>query len=167
MKFSPQTEVSFKALKLICLGFFLIFSTSTAYAQVSVYTTQNLSFGAFILGNSGGSVTVSNTGVRSATGDLVLAGLGVFYFPATLEIEAPSGTLITISYSINNQLTSTNGGTIMLTPGVPDKGYSFPTNVSPPQRTSINIGGTLNLGTQQSNPPGNYSGTFNINFIYQ
>ena len=154
--------------QFIYVGCLVMASTFTTQAQtVSVYPIQDLSFGAFILGNTGGSVTVSHNGNRSSTGDLILANLGVFYFPATIEIEAPAGTIISILNGPNTQLSGSNGGSVTLSLGASDKGSSFTTTVSAPQRTTVSIGGTLTVGNQQSNPAGNYSGTFSVTFIEQ
>jgi hypothetical protein len=162
-------KVIYKAIgQFFGAGCILLATAFSARAQtVSVYPTQDLSFGAFILGNSGGSVTVSHTGDRSATGDLTLANLGVFYFPATIEIEAPVGTVISILNGPNTQLSGSNGGTITLSLGTSDKGATFTTTAVSPQRTPVVIGGTLTVGNQQSNPAGNYSGTFSVTFIEQ
>ena len=157
-----------KVLRTLCAGYLFLVMTSSIQAQsVSVFPTQNLSFGAFILGSTGGSVTVAHSGTRSSTGDLFLANLGVFFFPATMEIQAPAGTIISILNGPNVQLTGSNGGSVTLSLGASSRGSSFTTTVSPPQRTIVNIGGTLSVGPQQNNPAGNYSGTFSITFIEQ
>ncbi|HEX8376616.1 MAG TPA: DUF4402 domain-containing protein [Pedobacter sp.] len=165
MKLTKLRSTYFRAI--ICLGFILIGTTCIRAQTVSVYPRQNLSFGAIILGTTTGTVTVSNSGVRSSTGDLILAGLGVFYFPATFEIEAPANKSISILTSTNTQLSSINGGSMMLSLGIPDKGSLFINMVAPPQRTTISIGGTLTVGNEQSNPAGSYSGTFSITFIQE
>lgn len=157
---------------MIFTGFLFLVSSYTVRAQsvpstISVYTTQNLSFGAFIVGRSGGTVTVTPSGNRNATGGLILMNSGAFHFPATIEIAAPLGTIISILNGPAIQLSGSNGGNATLRLGTSDKGSSFVTSVPASQRTSVNIGGTLTVGSEQRNPAGSYSGTFSITFIQQ
>jgi hypothetical protein len=165
-------EISMKThiKALVCAGYLIFainFSGRAQAVSVSVYPVKDLSFGAFILGNVGGTVTVSNDGTRTSTGDLVLGNFGVFYFPATFEIEAQAGTIISILNGPDVQLSGSNGGNITLRLGTSDLGSPFTTTLPFPQRTTVNIGGRLTIGTQQTNPAGNYSGTFSVTFVHQ
>lgn len=163
---NPSKLISFKIL--LCLFGLLTAHPAQLQAQtISVYPVQDMGFGAFIQGSSGGSVTVSHNGIRSSSGDLILANLGVPYFPAIFEIEAPKGTILSILNGPDTQLTGSNGGSITLSLGASDKGQSFTTTVEPPQRTSLQIGGTLTVSNPQNNPAGNYTGTFSVTFIQE
>jgi hypothetical protein len=108
---------------------------------------------------------VSHDGIRSSTGDLILANLNTVAFPAMFEIDAVVGTKINILSSPDIQLSGSNGGAITLKLGAPDKGYNFTTTAVSTQRTAINFGGTLTIGTSQGNPGGDYSGIFSVTFI--
>jgi hypothetical protein len=134
---------------------------------ISVYTSQNLSFGAFFQGASGGSVTVSSSGTRSAGGDVILAGLGIPYYQSVFEIEASPGTIVHILNSQDVILTGSNGGTMNLHLGDPDTGTTLITSAVSPARTQVNIGGTLTMGGTSINTPGTYNGTFHISFNYE
>jgi hypothetical protein len=131
---------------------------------MSVYTIRNLSFGAFSHGVSGGNVIISNSGTRSATGDIIPLNMGVQYFHAIFEIDAPQGSIISMLNGPNATLSGSNGGSISLQIGSSDPPSPFIITVPQPVRTQVNIGGTLVVGSPASNPPGTYTGTFYITF---
>ena len=131
---------------------------------IAVYTIQHLGFGAFSHGAAGGTVVISNTGTRSVTGDIIPLNLGILYFHAIFELNAPAGTIISILNGANTTLNGSNGGTISLQIGNSDPPSPFVTTVTQPARTQINIGGTLTVGGPVANPPGTYTGTFYITF---
>lgn len=154
----------------------LLMATSVCWAQTPtdtlpgdpgglyVYTLQNMSFGAFAHGNSGGTITISNTGTRTATGDVVPLNLGVTYNNAIFEIEAPPGAIISILNGPDATLTGSNGGSMTLNIGSSSPVSPFANSLAPPSRTQINIGGTLTVGGSGSAPPGTYTGTIYITF---
>jgi hypothetical protein len=129
-----------------------------------VYTIQNLSFGAFYHGNTGGTVIIESDGSRSTTGDIVALNLGITYFNAIFEIEAPPGTIVSILNGPDATLTGSNGGSMTLSIGTSSPVAPFSTTLSPPSRTQVNIGGTLTVGNNTASPPGSYTGTFYITF---
>ncbi len=131
---------------------------------LSVYTIQNLSFGAFSNGLSGGTVAISSAGTRSVTGSVTALNLGITYFQSIFEIEAAEGAIISITNGPDATLTGSNGGTMSLKLGNSAPGSPFINTTPSPARTQISIGGTLSVGAPSSNPPGTYSGTFYIIF---
>ncbi len=131
---------------------------------IYVYTSQNLKFGAFTQGASGGTVGIATNGTRSVTGTVVALNLGITYFQTIFDVEAPAGSLISITNGADATLTGSNGGSITLHIGSSDPGSPFSTTVSPPSRTSVSVGGTITVGNSTAAPPGAYSGTFNITF---
>jgi hypothetical protein len=132
-----------------------------------VYTIQNLAFGAFYHGNTGGSIIIENDGSRSTTGDLVALNLGITYFNAIFEIEAPPGTIVSILNGPDATLTGSNGGSMTLSIGTSSPATPFSTTLPPPSRTQVNIGGTLTVGNNAASPPGAYTGTFYITFNHE
>jgi Domain of unknown function (DUF4402) len=132
--------------------------------NISVYTVQNIHFGAFTQGAIGGSVILSSGGTRTATGDVVLLNMGVTYYPAIIEVDAIVGTVISIVNGPNATLTGSNGGSMSMSIGSSSPGSPFVNVIQPPGRTPVYIGGTLIVGSPASNPPGTYSGTFYITF---
>lgn len=125
---------------------------------------QDISFGAFSRTGSG-TITISNTGIRSATGSVTLLSLGASYYQAIFAIEAPSGTVVTILNGPDVTLTGSNGGTATLQLGNSNPASPFATTATPPATNPVGIGGTLTVSG--SSPPGTYSGTFSVTFNYQ
>jgi len=143
----------------------LCLSSLPSFSQISSVTSvQNLSFGAFSQGSLGGTVSISANGSRSVTGSIVPLNLGVSYFQAIFEIEAPEGTVVSIMNGGNVTLTGSNGGSMMLQIGNSDPASPFAITIPPPGKTRVNFGGTLTIGSPAQNPPGSYSGTFSITF---
>lgn len=134
---------------------------------IFVNPAQGLRFGAFTLGNAGGTVAVSSNGSRTSTGDVVLLQLGYTFAPAIFEVDANPGTLIQIMNGPSAVLTGSNGGTLLLTIGSSSTGTPFIATATPPARTLVRIGGTLTVGNLLSNPAGQYSGMFNVTFIQE
>jgi hypothetical protein len=151
------------SVTVFSIGFCL--SSVPAFTQISsVNCVQNLSFGAFSQGSAGGTISISADGYRAATGSVVPLNLGVNYFQAIFEIEAPEGTIISIMNGGNSTLFGSNGGTMTLQIGSANPASPFAVSVPQPGKTRVNVGGTLTIGSPAQNPPGNYNGTFFITF---
>jgi len=167
-----------KNLKLILnfgLGLLFYFISVSLYAQesppipieVKVRTARYLNFGTFTVGISGGNVVVSPDGLRTPTGDVVLLNLGPTVASALYEITANPGTLVTISHPNSFILTGTSGDQILLDNLTYSENKTFITTAPSTSINEVKIGGTLNLGTINSNRAGAYSGTITITFIQQ
>jgi hypothetical protein len=130
-------------------------------------TPQSLGFGAFYPGAAGGTVTINPSGARSATGDVVLLNLGFSFTPALYEIVGNPGTVITLLNGSDVSLAGSNGGSMTLHIGISDPLSPFVLTVPYPMPTQLRIGGTLTVGNIGANPPGAYTGTFNVTFNQQ
>ena len=163
----------FKIVLVIGLGFIC----NGAFAQIdptdslpgdpgalTIYTVQNMSFGAFSIGNSGGTVVISNTGTRSVTGDVLGLNMGTYYYKAIFDVDGPQGAIVSILNGSDVTLTGSNGGSMLMHIGNSNPSSPFIITVAQPARTQVNIGGTLTVGNAAANPPGNYNGTFYITF---
>jgi hypothetical protein len=128
---------------------------------------QNLGFGAFSPGLSGGSVIITSNGVRFATGSVVLVGQGYLYFPAIFGIEGNPGTILHLLNGPDETLVGSNGGSMILHLGEATPGDPIIINVAPPGVLQIRLGGTLTVGNPLSNPAGFYSGMFSLMFIQE
>ena len=131
---------------------------------ITIYTVQNLSFGAFSVGSTGGSVIISTDGARSVTGDLIPLNLGTLYFQAIFDIDGPQGSIVSVLNGPNATLSGSNGGSMSMNIGNSNPSSPFIITVTQPARTALNIGGTLTVGNAIANPPGTYTGTFYITF---
>ncbi|MBN2666835.1 MAG: DUF4402 domain-containing protein [Bacteroidales bacterium] len=128
-------------------------------------TAQILSFGAFYHGASGGTVIIDPSGSRSATGDVILLGMGYSYSPAMFEVHAHRGTVISILNGPPVSLPGSNGGSIQLATGSTIPGPVFVSNVNFNIAIPLYVGGTITVGIPAANPPGTYNGTFNITLV--
>jgi hypothetical protein len=155
----------------------LLFSCSfllpeTGFAQedpptpivVTVSTLQHLSFGTFIQNGVLGTVTVTPQGSRFADGSIILPTFFSVVTPSLFVVAAQPGTLITINNGPDSQLTGSNGGFLTLQVGEASTGSTFITSTP---NTEVFIGGTLVVGSVLANPPGEYSGVFQVTFIQQ
>src|SRR5450759_3335754 len=134
---------------------------------VTVNLSQNLSFGAFYHGNAGGSVIIYPTGSRSSTGDVVLLNLGYSFSTGLYDVVANRGTLVSIINGPDVLLSGSNGGSLTLKIGDSNPSGPFIITTTPPAATQVRIGGTLIVGNPLANPPGNYSGTFDVTFVQE
>jgi hypothetical protein len=156
----------------ISLGLLMIISSVKAYGQelpprpiaVTVSVLQNLNFGTFYHGNGGGSVIIYPDGSRSATGDVIL--LPGSFSTGLYDIVANTGTIISL-LGVNSLLTGSNSGSMTLQIGNSDPPGPFIITSAPPNATQVRIGGTLIVGDPIANPPGNYSGFFNVTFFQE
>ncbi len=134
---------------------------------VVVTVTQNLGFGAFTHGSSGGTVIINTGGFRSSSGDVILLNLGYFFSAAIYKLVAVPGTVISILNGPDVHLNGSGGGYLVLHIGDSAPASPFVITTIPPDFTSLSVGGTLTVGNTAANPPGNYSGTFDITFIQE
>ena len=171
-----ETKIKYKLIKSL-LALAMALFCHFAFAQIdptdslpgdpgalTIYTVQNLSFGAFSTGGSGGSVIVSNTGSRSVTGNVVGLNMGVQYYQAIFDIDGPQGSIVSVINGPDVTLSGSNGGSMNMHISSSDPPSPFILTVAQPARTPVSFGGTLTVGNSTANPPGNYSGTFYIIF---
>lgn len=132
---------------------------------VTVHLVQNLSFGTFYQGSTGGSVIISPTGSRSSTGDIVL--LTGAFSEGLFDVVGNPGTIVSLLDGPDGTLNGSNGGTLTVNIRNTDMLHPFIITTVPPSATVLSIGGTLYVGTPPGNPPGIYSGTFTLTFVQE
>jgi hypothetical protein len=167
-----NTFTSYKNLLIIILitSAFISFAQPTLpLRSLSVTVTQGIHFGTFcVTGGSGGTIILGSDGIRSATGEIILLDVPPIAQPAIFELKLCLSRTVYIYFDPPEvQLTGT-GGTLKLRIGPTDKGDNgagFLINSDCNYVTTLRVGGTL-TATAASHP-GNYSGTFAINFLYQ
>lgn len=129
---------------------------------ISITNTQGLAFGSFVAG-SGGAVTVSTEGVRSASGDVFLIpsseGLAAHFTvsgaaDATYSIQLPANDAVFLTgpgvdMAVNDFISSPSGAGGQL-----DSGGS----------QTLSVGATLTVGSGQVS--GDYSGSFSVTVEY-
>jgi hypothetical protein len=167
-----------RSIFILLSFFFLLITCCNITAQeppprpVEVTSTgQGLSFGTFCHGASGGTVTISSGGSRSATGDVVLLNMSmpysVSYSTAQFKLVGNPGTVISILNGEDISLNRIGGGTMTLHIGDSDPISPFVITTDLSSYTLLNVGGSLTVSNPGANPPGDYSGTFEITFIQE
>ncbi|WP_165499025.1 DUF4402 domain-containing protein [Gramella sp. KN1008] len=134
--------------------------------EVEVNTAQFLDFGAFTVGENGGTVSVDHTGTRTWTDDITLLNSGSTVSPALFDVYANPGTIITITHPPSFELTR-GGQKISLEINSYSTGNTFISTQNSDIPNPVYIGGTLTLGSPSANTPGRYSGTIMITFNQQ
>ena len=165
-----KTNLVFLIFMAVC--FQLSAQPSLPLRTVSVSPVQPLSFGDLTIqpGSSGGTVTVDYHGTRSNTGNVILLNFGGSVRPALYEFKLCPGRSVTITYPSFIFLSGSSGGSIKLNLGptsVGASGSTFYSNMGCDNLQEIRQGGTIEVGSILSNPPGIYSGSFNITFNQQ
>ncbi|MGB8491736.1 MAG: DUF4402 domain-containing protein [Bacteroidales bacterium] len=130
-------------------------------------TAQSLAFGAFYYGVTGGTVIIDPPDSRTATGDVVLLGLGYPYSAALLEVHAHPGTIISILNGPDVHLMGTPSGSMTLHIGNSLPASPFVSVAQFNVAQQLYIGGTLTVGNATANPPGSYTGTFDLTFVQE
>lgn len=149
--------------KYFFLTLFAVLWAGNLQAQnpVSITILQDVNFGAFAVSGSGGTITVSSEGVRSATGGVVL--LGNDYYAGLFRVEAPNGSYLNLTGGIPATLNGSSGGQMDVEL---DETYpAFPFNTIAPFH-DFQFGASLTVGTVGETPPGVYNGSFEIVVSY-
>lgn len=130
--------------------------------EMAIQNSQELSFGSFVAG-SGGAVTVSTSGARSASGGVLLipssAGAAAQFTVtgdanATYTIQLPGNDFVTLSGPGGDMLINEFTGNPSGAAGQLSAGGS----------QTLLVGGTLNVASGQI--PGQYSGSFSVTVDY-
>jgi len=134
--------------------------------QMQVFSMQQLNFGSFSTGASGGEVIISPEGFRTSTGSVIL--MGGNYNQAIFEIKLIPGRLVNISMGGQISLTRVGGGGSMnMQVGPCDKGLNFVTSGGHPFFNPVKVGGKLFVSDNLANPAGSYEGQFSVTFIQE
>lgn len=133
---------------------------------IEVTETQQLSFGAFTLSGAGGTVIIYSDGSRGTTGSVIPVTASPVYTTARFELVANRGTIVSLLGWPSSTLSNgTQTMTFTINSTLPVLPYVIST--VPPIGTTLNLGGTLNVGSILANPSGSYSGTYNITFVQE
>jgi hypothetical protein len=148
-----------KALNLILLCIVALVFQSGISQNLTVFNDQDLSFGSFyLLGATGGTLSVSNTGIRTSTGNIQEVNSSFLVAAFTLSTDSLNPVNIAITSSPTT-LSNANGDSISL-----DAGVSNPANpvVQAGAPVQIFIGGTITIDREI--PAGDYTGELFITF---
>jgi hypothetical protein len=174
-RFILLASTAVQALLAFVLVLMLVLAPRVVAAQqVALSNTRSLDFGRFVAG-SGGTITLSPSGLRSRTGGVVLlnspnASQAAFSASQTTLDAGRGGLRATAS-------TASTAATTAVIVSMPANGATYLTSgansmavgdfVTPDvllavgsSGTSLAVGATLVVAPNQ--PPGNYSGTFSV-----
>jgi hypothetical protein len=131
-------------------------------AAIAIGNTRSLSFGSFVAG-SGGSVTISPSGARSAAGGVTLipSGAGT---AAQFSITGDPGMTYSISLPLDGEAELSNGAgqSMPLRAFTSDPSGIGLFSISGSQ--TLSVGATLDVSASQT--AGAYSGAFSITVNY-
>lgn len=150
---------NYRARVLVALACASTAASVSWAADIALGNTQALAFGKFVAG-SGGSVTVSPAGGRSASGGVVLVPSG----PGTAAQFIVSG-------DANRSYAISFNGVVVLTSGANSMAVNNFTSSPSPTGTlgaggtqTLSVGATLSVGGNQAT--GGYSGVFDVTVNY-
>jgi hypothetical protein len=136
-------------------------------SQLQVFYMMGLNFGSFYPGSTTGTVTISPNGNRTSSG--LILDMGNIGHQAIFDVLLLPGRLVSMSWQ--STVTLSNGSySLSMQIGPTDKIATSPTSAEfvtssgSPFRNQVNFGGTLTVGSISVNPPGDYSGTFEVTF---
>ena len=133
---------------------------------LEITETQQLSFGVFTLSGAGGTVIIYSDGSRGATGSVIPLTLNPVHATARFELVANPGTIISLmGWPASTLSNGTQTMSFVIDSTLPVLPYVI--NTIPPNGTTLNLGGTLTVGSLLANPSGSYSGTYNITFVQE
>lgn len=152
MRILRRSTVLAGVLALACAGGPAAAETA---ATIGVQSDSDLAFGAIAPGLTGGSVTVTPTGGRTATGVVLLGGgFGAASYTVTIDGGNPHYTIVLPSAIT---LQGPSNATMTVDSIVSDPAGGGKTE--PPQRIGhFKVGGTLRVSANQ--PSGVYAGPF-------
>jgi len=134
-----------------------------AASPLLIGNTQPLAFGRFVA-SSGGTVTIGPSGIRNASGGVVLVAAGSGS-AAQFTVSGDPSAGYSISLPSNGTVELVNGAG----QGMAVNGFSSSPDtvgqLSPAGGTqTITVGATLSVGANQ--PPGSYSASFSVSVDY-
>jgi hypothetical protein len=140
------------------LFIFLIINGFTVRAQFNptVSISPDLDFGTFATTGAGGTITLTPGGIISSTGGITSTSIS--FHPATLHVNYLLRNHLSISYDSNISINRAGGGSMKLEPSsqtIFNRNYGS-------NNLDVNIGGILTIDKSSIDPPGYYSGSFNV-----
>lgn len=131
------------------------------YKAITLTKQSELEFGKLAVGLNGGSVTISNDGLRTKTGDIAL--VSSTSNAALIRIEAEGNMPITITMDNSVFLNDGSNHELQLTLSASEPIGEY-INLDQSGILPVNIGGTVQI--PQGSPVGTYTGTVNFSVVY-
>ena len=144
--------------KLLAGAALATIALNSSALEIAIQNTQGLAFGSFVAG-SGGSVTVSTSGGRSANGGVLLIPSSTSS-AAQFTVTGDANATYTIQLPSNDFVKLTGPGSDMVINDFTSSPSGAAGQLSAGGSQTLLVGGTLNVANDQS--PGNYSGSFTV-----
>ncbi len=147
-------------------------ATATATIMPVISGTKNtetptggdLAFGIIIPSESSGTVTITPlTSSRSYSGGVQL--VSSVYGAASFNVTGAANSAYTVILPDNGAITISNSSSTMVVNSFTVSPASNTLKLNSEGLSAFNIGGKLEVSANQ--PPGNYTGTFEVNIAYQ
>ena len=133
------------------------------FGSLEISSTQELSFGSFYAGSSGGTVTIAPDGVRTTTGSVIPLTNSIGS-QAIFEIQSLIPRIVHIVLPESERLSRISGGeSMMIKNFTSDKPFNIV--VATLRSKTVGVGATLIVKPLNDNPPGNYRGSFSVTFV--
>jgi hypothetical protein len=132
--------------------------------NLEMYSVQPFHFGSLYPGQTGGKVSISENGARSATGTVIL--LNTYEPPKAGMIFLRTNPYSMVHLQYNSfHIYHSSGAKILLQPGPFSSGKNFIYNDSNGNGMYITYGGEMQVKKMSINPAGEYHGVFYITLI--
>jgi hypothetical protein len=136
-------------------------AATVSWGQTIGSAFEPLAFGSLVAG-SGGTITVSPSGLRSASGGVTLVPSGS-WSAALFSVTGTPGATYAIELPADGVVTLTNGANSMAANNFTSSPASTG-QLSVGGTQAVSVGATLSVGSNQASGP--YSGSFNVTIIY-
>lgn len=142
----------------LCLIFLVV--TNLPAQNIYIYPEQPLEFGDFTVAEAGGTVTVSNVGMRSSSGGIQL--LNSVHHPAIFRVTTDHPEPIEVLVEVSREVLVNAEGTAILMASVSPNARTYIVQAGKP--VQVKVGGTIQMGSGVSSP-GEFQGNISITVI--
>jgi hypothetical protein len=132
---------------------------------VEVITLRSPSFGSFYCGMGGGKIIVHQDGTRTAEGDIILMNSGGAIAPALFEVRCEPYLMLQLFSDQYFLLHGQDGQELRAKIISTDPTFPFAAPGDSKQGITVSASVCLEIDTGQTLSPGNYNGTFQLNWI--
>lgn len=133
--------------------------------QPSIIQLSSLQFGSFVATNGGGTIRISYSGERYATGNVILLYDDSNITPAIFEVRAPSNTLVQIIFDKKCVLKNQFGNEIIVYLDDLNTGNLFVTPENAEDGFLVYLGGYINVISSVETLSGEYVGNINLTIV--
>lgn len=135
------------------------------HAGVHVLTLRSPAFGSFYCGAGGGKIIVHEDGTRTSEGDVILMNSGVSIAPALFEVSCDPDIMIQLVSDGYFKLYAQDGYELKAKILSTDPAFPCVSPINARQGFVVTASVCLEIDAGQPISPGNYNGSFQLNWI--